>query len=553
MHAAADGGAEAGVGGRLPDVSTLTRRDGPDRRGGGLRWSFMPSPRRPRIAALALIGCLAGPVPAWTQPAAEGDAGPPPAPPIAASAPFQGLFSPPGDAATQALTDPFAQAAAGPDRPCDGCPPRRVGNALLQTTYVNVLYGLANLIRGQDTAKITPATWWTNMKSGFEWDLDTFAVNQIGHPYQGNNYFTTGRGNGLSFWESAALTAFGSATWEYFGETNRASLNDFINTTLGGIALGEMFYRSAWLVRDTRATGGGRLRREILATALDPMTGLNRFLTGDAARVSEKPPGTTPSRLVGIASAGVLWRGDRTTGELSETARPFLEMGLLYGDLASGRSRTPYDAFLIRMRLGGGSAISEARVRGRLLGQPFSSERWQLNLSQAYDYQNNRAYRFGAQAFEGHLTRRVRMGGRTTASLSGWGGLIALGAVDSIGAPGKEPSDPDKPIQGESIDPRPYDYGPGSLFGGSAVFAWDGRIFASLFYQAHHLYSLDGARANHLLQQGRLDVPVPVRGAWGAGVSVEYFDRRTFFKAPEARTENVRFPQLRVYLTWTLS
>jgi hypothetical protein len=51
--------------------------------------------------------------------------------------------------------------------------------------------------------------------------------------------------NGLSYYESAAVTAFGSGTWECFGGTNKASLNDFINTTLGGIALGEMFYRRA--------------------------------------------------------------------------------------------------------------------------------------------------------------------------------------------------------------------------------------------------------------------------------------------------------------------
>ena len=118
------------------------------------------------------------------------------------------------------------------------------------------------------------------MEQGWVWDLDDFTVNQIGHPYQGNNYFNTGRANGLSFYESAAVTAFGSATWEYFGETNHASLNDFINTTLGGIALGEMFHRTAWLVRDTRATGRGRLWSEIGATALDPITGVNRFMRG---------------------------------------------------------------------------------------------------------------------------------------------------------------------------------------------------------------------------------------------------------------------------------
>jgi hypothetical protein len=82
-----------------------------------------------------------------------------------------------------------------------------------------------------------------------------FHGQPVRHPYQGNNYFTAGRANGLDFWESSALTAFGSATWEFFGETARPSLNDFVNTTLGGIALGEMFHRTAWLVRNTHATG----------------------------------------------------------------------------------------------------------------------------------------------------------------------------------------------------------------------------------------------------------------------------------------------------------
>jgi len=54
------------------------------------------------------------------------------------------------------------------------------------------------------------------------WDLDDFTVTQIG-----------------DFYESAAITAFASATWQYFGETNSPSLNDFIKTTLGVIAFGE--------------------------------------------------------------------------------------------------------------------------------------------------------------------------------------------------------------------------------------------------------------------------------------------------------------------------
>jgi hypothetical protein len=277
-------------------------------------------------------------------------------------------------------------------RPGDGCPPRRPGLALTQTTLVNVIYGLANLARGQDTAKVTPATWWSNMENGWVWDLDDFVVNQIGHPYHGNNYLTSGRANGLSFYESAAVAAFGSATWEYFGETNKASLNDFINTTVGGAALGEMFYRTAWLVRDPTTTGRGRLWREIGAAALDPLTGYNRFRTGDASRVSGKPESVVPSTLGGFVSAGALWRGSNGADFHAATASGFAEIDLLYGDVETGRSRTPYDAFSVRLRFGGGSAFSEAKVRGRLLGQPLGSGKLQFSIAQSYDYEFNDVY-----------------------------------------------------------------------------------------------------------------------------------------------------------------
>ena len=199
---------------------------------------------------------------------------------------------------------------------------------MLQTTGINVIYGLANLARGQATARVTPKTWWANMENGWVWDLDDFVVNQIGHPYQGNNYYNAGRANGLSFYESAAMAAFGSATWEYYGETNHASLNDFINTTLGGIAIGEVLHRAAWLIRDPRASGRGRLWREIGATIVDPVTGYNRFSSGDASRIADKPAEMVPSALGSVASAGVLWRGTEERAVRTRRAQPFVEAGL---------------------------------------------------------------------------------------------------------------------------------------------------------------------------------------------------------------------------------
>jgi hypothetical protein len=417
---------------------------------------------------------------------------------------------------------------------------------------INVAYEAANLIRGQVTARITPQSWWANMEQGWVWDLDDFAVNQIGHPYQGNNYFTSGRANGLSFYESAALTAFGSGTWEYFGETNFPSVNDFINTTLGGIALGEMFHRAAWLVRDTRATGRGRLWREIGAAALDPLTGLNRFRTGDAKRVTDKPADMVPSTLTAFTSVGVLWRGSETRA-VDAAGQPFLEVDMLYGDPQTGRSRMPYDAFSVRLRFGGGANFSEARVRGRLLGHPLGNGNVQFTAMQSYDYQSNDAYALGAQSLEAAIGVTPSLSSRTNVWVMGWGGLTVLGAIDSLPLGVTErPSTEPEPGGGQGVSegPRFYDYGPGSTFGASALFSRDRRPFAALLYEGRHLYSLDGVRANHFLQRWRVDLLLPLRGPVGLGLSGEYFFRQSFYQDADRSQLEYRYPQFRAYFTW---
>ena len=454
-----------------------------------------------------------------------------------------------------ALSRPAVSFQTIDPRACAGCPPRRLGTAFLQTTYINVFYELANLIRGQDTAKITPKTWWVNMKRGWEWDLDDFVVNQIGHPYQGNNYFNAGRANGLSFWESAAITAFGSGTWEYFGETNQASLNDFINTTLGGIALGEMFHRTAWLVRDTHATGRSRTMREIGALAIDPITGVNRFMSGDASKIVEKPRDMVPDSLGSSVSAGALWRGSNTDDDRSPDGSPFVEISVRSGDPTKGRSRTPYDAFAVRLDFGGGQAFSEAAVRGRLISQPFRGDALLLSVAQGYQFNANNAYRFGAQTFDTmfgvlkHLTSTLRSGPRAGAVSPCSARLIRC----PPGYPGEIPEENPDPGagQGVSTGPRYYDYGPGANAGGYFQLRRRDQPFFLFSYELHHLYVLDGVRANHLLQRARADVHIPVRGRVGVGVTGEFFDRRTSYQEPGVSPARFHFPQVRISLTWS--
>ena len=448
-----------------------------------------------------------------------------------------------GAIAADASDQAAATAAPVLDSPCVDCPSRRLSRAFLQTVGINVAYGLGNLVRGQSSARVTPVSWWKNVERGWEWDLDDFMVNQMGHPYQGSNYFNAGRSNGLGFWASAGVAAVGSATWEYFGETNRPSVNDFINTALGGVALGEMFHRTAWLIRDPGADGRRRAWSEIAAAAIDPISAANRLGDGGGSR-SARPEGMLPSSYSANASAGLLWRGSNT-GEVAAKGQPFLETDLVYGDATRGRSRTPYDAYSMRFAFGGGGMFSEARVRGRLLGQPMGN-RFVLNIVQDFDFNQNDAYEFGAQAVAVKIGFVGASRATTDLWLDAWGGATLLGTVDSrartqIGS------------AGDTATARRYDYGPGSNFGASAGLRRDNRLAVTATYDVHHLYVLNGAQANHVLQRVRADVLLPVHGRLGLGLSGEFFDRRTLYRHEGGDAARYHYPQFRAYLSWHAS
>jgi hypothetical protein len=190
-----------------------------------------------------------------------------------------------------------------------------------------------------------------------------------------------------------------------------------------------------------------------------------------------------------------------------------------------------------------------------LLGQPLSDNRIQLNVVQNYDFLKNDAYQYGAQSFTVQTMFKFGTPSGLAFRVTGWGGLTALGAVDSIPLTGIVPEKPpeDSAGQGVSEGPRYYDYGPGGMLGARAVLARNGSPLLAFMYDARHLYSLDGVRANHFLQQLRLDLLVPVRGPIGLGVAGEYFDRRTYYKEEENQTQKFKFPQIRAFLTWRIS
>ena len=310
-----------------------------------------------------------------------------------------------------------------------------------------------------------------------------------------------------------------------------------------------MLHRTAWLVRNTTATGKGRMAREIAATVIDPLTGATRFVTGDASRVVDKPSAMVPSSLELRTSAGAVWQGSNIRSATA-SSRPFLDVDVYYGDIRTGRTRVPYEAFTLEATVGGGSTLSETVARGRFYGRPFGADgRYQFTVLQTFDYLVNRAYVFGGQGFEAEVALANTSTSQTAVRLSASGGVSALAAVESLIPPPPEAGDPEEAFT--SPESRRYDYGPGFRIAGSASLALDQKVAGTLSYYLYHVAVVDGFRSNHVLQRAYLDVRWlrPRRIAFG--MAAEYFWRKAYFWVGSERAD--QSPQFRVFLTWATS
>jgi hypothetical protein len=519
-------------------------------------------------AGILVVACLLAPSGANAQ-ASFGDPARDPSPDAAwlagtgsATSPFAGLFESPltlriatANAApvraTLRLPDADAAGAAGPVRSCDGCAPRRPVRAILATLSVNVAFNLMNRLREpNDEFKVSLSSWWDNLRYGFEWDYNSFEINQFGHPYQGGLYFNAGRANGLSFWESAPLAALGSATWEYFGERNHASINDFVTTTMGGIALGEMFHRAGWLIRDARQSGGQRRMREILATAVDPITGLNRFISGDASRVSENPPALKPTRVISDFEIGAQWNGAPNERAVKSAGKTFIGLQLGYNDIFSSPFKVPFDAFTVTLRLGGGSGISEATVRGRLYGRFFGDSQGarptEFLVAQAYDYESNGIFDYGGQSVVTGVSHLFRLSDSVSLGASGVGGPIVLGAITSPLAPKPSAAEGDA---ADEVVKRTYDFGPGAEFAAGAMIRVKAYPVVRVAYGGfliRSVSSIEGVAARHYAQFLRLDGLIPLWKQLRIGVSGSYYNRSVHYHGlPEVHEW---LPEFRVFL-----
>lgn len=423
-----------------------------------------------------------------------------------------------GPLAASVLDAPADTQAQAP-RPGEPGRPDQAGYwmPIVQSLGLNVfVWSINHFVKKAEWADVGLETWKKNLREGWQFDDNAFQANQIAHPYHGGLFFSAARATGYDFWESAPVAFIGSWTWEYFAETYQPSFNDWINTSVGGIALGEITWRFSEGLLDDRTKGSGRFWREFGATAVNPMRGFNRLIRGEMWEVN---PEYKPIRagVVARATAGLRSIGDPSDYGAA-AIQPMLRIVLNYGDDLVPFDGRPFDAFSMRMQLNGQDkhVLGLIEATGRLWANRRPARG--TSIRQVFLYENYNAYELGAQSVM--LDQDWVLGGETPRwKLSA--GLIAtiLGAVKAENVL--------LPPLDEGY--RDYDYGPGAGFrlGMSHAAARGFRVDAHWFL--NYIHAINGSSGEHIVQRVEGNAAYPVWRALTANAGATLFMRRSAY------------------------
>lgn len=130
--------------------------------------------------------------------------------------------------------------------------------------------------------------WWHNVKSGPVWDKDNLIFNYVLHPYGGAAYYMSARSQGFNMFYSF-LYGLGVSTffWEYGIEAfmEIPSIQDLFVTPIGGILIGETFYRvKRYIVEHDYCLSGSKFLGTFVAFLLDPVNEVVNLVRGNPAR-----------------------------------------------------------------------------------------------------------------------------------------------------------------------------------------------------------------------------------------------------------------------------
>ncbi len=420
----------------------------------------------------------------------------------------------------------------------------------------NVVWFFNEYLRGAAFTQVNPASWVNNIETGFVWDDNHFTTNMFAHPFHGSMYFGAARSNGFNYWQSAPFAIAGSFMWECCGETHPMSSNDWIATSIGGIAIGETFYRLSGTVLDNTATGSERTWREIGALLISPLRGFNRLVSGRWSEVGPNPEERMPSSMSNQLSAGVRVVGEGESISDSTLTNAFFEVDYNFGSPFSSQNHNPFSFFDMSLQVN----FSEKQALGRLQiqGNLWTSDlkvsdnvHHVFSITQDYDYIYNFAYEFGGQSFAASLKSLWMFSENwhlhTDVSLY-W---MLMGAVNSDFAFIAE-----FPPEFDQERLREYDFGTGGGPRLAAALRHKGRSVFAVLYRMTYLNTLNGSvsegdDAHHYVHWLFVRGRVPITRGFGLGADAGVFLRDSYYTC-EVCDDYVqqRNPQVRVYGVW---
>lgn len=402
--------------------------------------------------------------------------------------------------------------------------------------------GYNRFVRDVDYGKISFSSIEYNLKNSWVWDDDNFAVNQIGHPYQGGLYYSLASHYGHNYFESMAFTAFGSMQWEYFMETERPAINDLITTTLGGAMLGEITERLSDNILDDSSEGVVRAARETGAFLINPMKGLYRMLDGSMFKNSsvKSNSGRKVKFEISAEKKMISYLNSKGIDEDkadSTSIVPFANYNfqMVYGDPFT--SRKPFDHFILHLGFSFKvDVVANVNSKGLIWKKNFRSDKYKhhaIGIMQNFDYISSLTYKIAASSFGVEL-----MGERIF--FKDWHfrhnsqvGLIFLGGAST-----------EYFLEVE----RDYNFGPGTIVKlGFHIYKED---FAKLSININRflIRTISGAEGIESVGVGKFELQKNIYWGFGAAVSYVFYDREGAYLAyPDVQVFNHEFRGMLTY------
>lgn len=364
---------------------------------------------------------------------------------------------------------------------------KRFGRAAASLVLAELIpWSYSKFITHAEFSNISLKTIGHNLKlKNWAWDDDAFPTNQIDHPYHGSVFFNSFRSNGYSFWQSAPAALVGSYIWETAGENQAPSKNDILNTTFGGITIGETVHRLTGKILQTRRRGFRRYINETISMVINPTNGFRRIADGEWGKVPHRLEKLDPTVLQLEAEAGI-----RKINMKDDQANfgVYARLKLIYGNPFENY-KTPFGSFVMNAEVGqdDSSFVNSVNIVGAVNGWLLSTNsrsRHLLSLTSNYDYINNQAFYFGGQSINFNLFSEFGLRTTTRLKTSVGMGPIIIGAYGENGM----------------YNGRHYDYGAGGGLNANAELNLSDKFMFEVHYNARLVGTWNGNTSSYFSQ-----------------------------------------------------